>query len=66
MARKFEYKTLSLKYGFGIFNREDPDLERILNEEAQHGWRLRDILLPAKVFGQTEKLLVVLERECSD
>lgn len=64
--RTFEYKTLSLKYGYGMFTREDPDIERILNEEAQHGWRLREVLLPAKGFGETEKLLIVLERECSD
>ena len=62
----FEYKTLSLKYGFGIFEGEDPDLERTLNEEAQHGWRLREVLLPATGWGKTQKFLVVLEREHQD
>ncbi|WP_409934822.1 DUF4177 domain-containing protein [Rheinheimera sp. MMS21-TC3] len=62
---QYEYKTLSLDYSHGLFRRKDPDLESALNREAEDGWRLRNILVPAQNFGETEKFLVVLERVVS-
>lgn len=61
--RQYEYKTIALNYGHGILKRKDPDLDEALNNEAKEGWRVRQIVVPAKELGQSEKFLVLLERE---
>ena len=66
---KHEYKTLNIqiKRGFlsGISKTPLPNLEKILNEEGAHGWRLVQILTPDVLssWGKaTENLVALLER----
>jgi len=62
--KKYEYKTLEMPFKQCMFSREDPDIDRFLNEEGACGWRLHQIILPASSnFGETEKILAILERE---
>jgi transcriptional regulator with XRE-family HTH domain len=65
--QKLEYKTLDIewKQGFlsGIKATPLPDLQAILNREAQAGWRLVQILSPdLMMLKMTEKLVAILER----
>jgi DNA-binding XRE family transcriptional regulator len=66
---KHEYKTLniSIKRGFmsGISKTPLPNIEKILNEEGMHGWRLVQILTPDVLssWGKaTENMVALLER----
>lgn len=62
---KYEYKTLTLKQkGWGLFtSRTIPDLESILNSEGKEGWKLLEITLPSGAFGESDKIIVIFERE---
>ena len=55
---KYEYKTVVVKQG-GFF--KSPDLEGVLNREAQEGWQLKQVL--PNLLGFWDKFLVLLERE---
>jgi transcriptional regulator with XRE-family HTH domain len=68
--RKHEYKTVDIdvKKGFlsGFKATPVPNLDTLLNEEGQNGWRLIQILNPDLLgsFGKaTERLIAVFERE---
>lgn len=70
---KHEYKTLniSIKRGFlsGISKTPLPDIEKILNEEGAHGWRLVQILTPdiLSSWGKaTENMVALLERPVAE
>ena len=62
---KYEYKTITLEQkGLGLFkSREVPDLEIILNQEGRNGWRFREVIQPSGAFGESDKVIVVFERE---
>ncbi len=62
---KYEYKTITLaQKGLGLFkSREVPDLENTLNREGRDGWRFREVIQPSAAFGESDKMIVVFERE---
>ena len=62
---KYEYRTITLEQkGLGLFkSREVPDLENALNREGKDGWRFREVLLPSGAFGESDRVIVVFERE---
>jgi DNA-binding XRE family transcriptional regulator len=68
--RKHEYKTVDIdvKKGFlsGFKAAPIPNLDALLNEEGQKGWRLVQIMNPDLLngFGKaTERLIAIFERE---
>ena len=61
---KYEYKTITLKQtGLGLSARKIPDLESTLNTEGKEGWRLREIVTPSAAFADSDKVIVIFERE---
>ena len=60
--QQFEYKTVTLTFAFGFFNKSNPDIEAALNLHAADGWRLLQVLEPAKQLGETSEFILVLER----
>ena len=62
---KYEYKTVKLKQkGLGLLkSREVPDLESALNAEGSDGWRFREVILPSGAFGESDRVILVFERE---
>ncbi len=62
---KYEYKTITLEQkGLGLFrSREIPELENTLNREGQEGWRLGEVLLPSAAFGESDRIILVFERQ---
>jgi len=62
---KYEYKTITLEQkGLGLFkSREVPELEASLNREGRDGWRFRELMLPSGAFGESDKVIIVFERE---
>ncbi len=62
--KKYEYKTLDVPFKFGFFKQKTPDLESLLNAEGEQGWKLHQMVLPASSnFGQSEKIVIIFERE---
>ncbi|WP_249977997.1 DUF4177 domain-containing protein [Vreelandella olivaria] len=65
--KKYEYKTIEMPFKFGIFKQKTPDVENLLNAEGAQGWRLHQVVLPASSnFGQTDKMVVIFEREIEE
>jgi hypothetical protein len=63
-VKKYEYKTVEMPFRFGILKQGPPDIEAVLNAEGENGWRLHQIVVPAgSNFGQSEKMIAILERE---
>jgi hypothetical protein len=62
---KYEYKTITLEQkGLGLFKSRDvPDLENALNREGRDGWRLHDLLMPSAAFGESDRVVLMFERE---
>lgn len=63
MLKKYEYKTLTIKFTKGFIKKGTPDVAAALNKEAKDGWRLSQMMLPAIGFGETEEMIAILERE---
>jgi transcriptional regulator with XRE-family HTH domain len=64
VMKKFEYKTVEMPFRFGILKQGMPNIEAVLNAEGEKGWRLHQIVVPAgSNFGQSEKMIAILERE---
>lgn len=70
---KHEYKTLNIaiRRGFlsGMSTTPLPNIEKILNEEGAHGWRLVQILTPDVLssWGKaTENMVALLERPVAE
>ena len=61
---RFEYKAITIRQkGLGLLTaRKVPELENTLNREARDGWRLRELLVPSGNLGQSDKVILVLER----
>ena len=62
MSARLEYRTVSLDYKIGLLQKTDPDFDAALNQAAAEGWRLVQVLEPAKGMGETSKFILVLER----
>jgi hypothetical protein len=60
---KREYKTIRLELKVGFVERDDPDFDATLNEYGAQGWRLVQVLQPAKPLGETSRYVLVFERE---
>jgi len=60
----YEYKTITLKQkGLGLLtSKEVPELETVLNAQAEDGWRYGDVIMPTAAFGESDKVILVLER----
>ena len=58
-----EYKTVNLEFKSGFLTKGDPDIQTALNEHANEGWRLIQILEPSNTMGETSKYILILERD---
>jgi len=66
-VKKYEYKTVEMPFKFGILKQGTPDIDKVLNEQGNLGWRLHQIVMPASSnMGQSEKMIAVFEREMSE
>ena len=63
--KKFEYKTVELPFKMRFFKSGTPDVQSLLNAEGSEGWQLKQIVLPASGFGESDSMVVILERELS-
>lgn len=60
---KYEYKTVELPFKFRFFKSGTPDVQSLLNAEGQNGWQLKQIVTPTSGFGESDSMIVILERE---
>ncbi len=61
---KYEYKTVILKQqGLGFSSRKIPALESTLNTYGKEGWRLREIVIPSAALADSNKVILIFERE---
>jgi hypothetical protein len=60
---EYQYKTINIKFSHGFFKRGTPDVADVLNKEAASGWRLKQMILPAGSFGESEHMVALLEKE---
>jgi hypothetical protein len=60
--QKFEYRSVVLSFQMGVFKQGLPDIQAALNREALDGWRFRQIVQPASLGGQSDSMVVILER----
>ena len=65
--KRYEYKTVEAPFKMGFLKPKTPDFENLLNAEGNQGWRLHDIALPASSsFGQTDRAIIIFEREMTE
>ena len=62
---RYEYKTITLPFTTGVFMKGTPDVAAALNSEAQEGWRLQQIIMPAASGAGSTEILAILERRLS-
>ena len=63
VMKKYEYKTVELPFKFRFFKSGTPDVQSLLNAEGQNGWQLKQLVLPASGFGESDSMIVILERD---
>jgi len=63
VMKKYQYKTVELPFKFRFFKSGTPDVQSLLNAEGQNGWQLKQIVMPATGFGESNSMVVILERE---
>ncbi len=63
IVKQFQYKTIELPFKFRLFKSSTPDIEALLNAEGTEGWQLKQIVMPTTGFGESNSMLVILERE---
>ena len=63
VMKKYEYKTVELPFKFRFFKSGTPDVQSLLNAEGQNGWQLKQLVLPASGFGESDSMIVILELE---
>lgn len=63
VMKKYEYKTVELPFKFRFFKSGTPDVQSLLNAEGKNGWQLKQLVLPASGFGESDSMIVILERE---
>ena len=61
--KKYEYKTVELPFKLRFFKSGTPDVQSLLNAEGQNGWQLKQTVIPASGFGESDSMIVILERE---
>ncbi len=62
--KKYEYKTVILKQqGLGFSSRKIPGLESTLNTNGKEGWRLHEIVIPSAALADSNKVILIFERE---
>lgn len=61
---RYEYKSITLdQKGWGLFkSRTIPDLDKTLNEEGRKGWRLNNVIQPSGAYGESDKVILILEK----
>ena len=62
VMQQFEYKTRPIKFSFGLFKKGTANVDAVLNEEAQAGWRLKQLIMPSESLGGSEQMVAILER----
>lgn len=60
--KRFEYKTIRIKFGFGLFKKGTSGIDDALNNEAAEGWQLKEIIVPADATGGSEQMVAIFER----
>lgn len=63
VVKKYEYKTVELPFKLRFFKSGTPDVQSLLNAEGQNGWQLKQVVIPASGFGESDSMVVILERE---
>ena len=63
---KYEYKSVDMPFRFGVLKQATPDIEKVLNAEADKGWRLKQIIMPTGATGQSDKMIAIFERDKTD
>ncbi|MCG9771582.1 DUF4177 domain-containing protein [Pseudoalteromonas piscicida] len=63
VMKKYEYKTVELPFKLRFFKSGTPDVQSLLNAEGQNGWQLKQVVIPASGFGESDSMVVILERE---
>jgi transcriptional regulator with XRE-family HTH domain len=59
---RFEYKTVTLPFKFGIFKQGLPDVQAALSKEGRDGWQFKQMLLPSSDWGKSDTMLAIFER----
>ena len=62
---KYEYKTVELPFKLRFFKSGTPDVESLLNAEGRQGWQLKQIVIPASGFGESDSMVAILERQAA-
>lgn len=62
VMQQYEYKTRPIKFSFGLFKKGTANVDAALNEEAQAGWRLKQLIMPSESMGGSEQMVAILER----
>ena len=60
---QYEYKTVELPFKMRFFKSGTPDVQSLLNAEGKEGWQLKQIVMPTVGFGESDSMVVILERE---
>lgn len=62
---KLEYKTILLPYKPSVFQSDETEVSQALNKESEQGWRLSQIVLPSTIWGRSNGMIAILERNKS-
>lgn len=62
IMNQYEYKTVELPFKLRFFKSGTPDVQALLNAEGQEGWQLKQIVIPTSGFGESDSMVVILER----
>ncbi len=63
VMKKYEYKSVVIKFDHGWFKKGTSNVDGVLNEEAADGWKLSQMIMPTDSTGGTEQMIAILERE---
>ncbi len=63
VMKKYEYKSVVIKFDHGWFKKGTSNVDDALNEEAADGWKLSQMIMPTDSTGGTEQMIAILERE---
>jgi hypothetical protein len=59
---KYEYQTLEMPFSFGITKPQMPDIAAALNDHGREGWQLKQVILPSAQLGNSDRVVLILER----
>ncbi len=60
---KLEYKTILLPYKPSVFQADDTEMSQALNKEGEQGWRLSQVVLPSTIWGRSNGMIAILQRD---